>query len=389
MIGIECNSSKIYELLNEFSKEVKNNKFIKVPYWLWKSITNFVNDSVLIFPSLLTDHNGKQLLLLTNDEGGRLILDLDDNSIGAFFLLKLFVKGDEKDMSITLSNTTSSSALSSNSIYLDKATNTYWSDSITGTTSCYNVLDDIYNISDEINGLKNEVNNLKKNLLNKEESKDMKGFNFDFGPCANDNIRMSMYGLAVKNSAGVYVAYDTKNREIIDVDIFNFDAKKYLFKIPVAIKDVRVGDTIIHNGTPMFVIGLSPESGYGFICVDPKAGEEKVILPTRNMFGFNFLTRVVSLFNMNGDFVAPDANNPFGNMLPLMMLGDNKDIDPMALVMMMNGGNLDMSNPMMMYFMMKDNKNTDLLPMFMMMNMNQSQRKPHEPCRCHGDHSNN
>ena len=381
MIGIECNSSKIYELLNEFSKEVKNNKFTRVPYWLWKSITNFVNDSVMVFPSLLTDQDGKQLLLLTNDEGGRLILDLDDNSIGTFFLLKLFVKGDEKDMSITLSNTTSSSsALSSNYICYDK--NSYWSDSITGTTSYYNV-------SDEINGLKNEVNNLKKNLLNKEESKDMKGFNFDFGPCANDNIRMSMYGLAVKNNAGVYVAYNAKDREIVDVDILNFDAKKYLFKIPVAIKDVSVGDTIIHNGVPMFVIGLSPDNGYGFICVDPKVGEEKVILPTRNMFGFNFITKVVSLFDMNGGFTAPSVNSPFGNMLPLMMLGDNKDIDPMMIMMMMNDGNFDTSNPMMMYFMMKDNKNTDLLPMFMMMNMGHGFRKPQEPCRCHGDHSNN
>ena len=382
MVGIECNGSKIHDLLTEFSKEVKNNKFIRIPHWLWKSIIDFANDSVIVFPSLLTDEKGNPLLLLSNDVDNRIEFDPYDNSIGAFFLLKLFLEGDEKDMSITLSNTTSSSSAVSSSNYICYDNNSYWSDSITGTTSYYNV-------SDEINGLKNEVNNLKKNLLNKEESKDMKGFNFDFGPCTNDNIRMSMYGIAVKNSAGVYVAYDTKNREIIDVDIFNFDAKKYLFKIPVAIKDVRVGDTIIHNGTPMFVIGLSPESGYGFICVDPKAGEEKVILPTRNMFGFNFLTRVVSLFNMNGDFVAPDANNPFGNMLPLMMLGDNKDIDPMALAMMMNGGNLDMSNPMMMYFMMKDNKNTDLLPMFMMMNMNQPQRKPHEPCRCHGDHSNN
>ena len=217
----------------------------------------------------------------------------------------------------------------------------------------------------------------------------MKGFNFDFGPCANDNIRMSMYGLAVKNNAGVYVAYNAKDREIVDVDILNFDAKKYLFKIPVAIKDVSVGDTIIHNGVPMFVIGLSPDNGYGFICVDPKVGEEKVILPTRNMFGFNFITKVVSLFDMNGGFTAPSVNSPFGNMLPLMMLGDNKDIDPMMIMMMMNDGNFDTSNPMMMYFMMKDNKNTDLLPMFMMMNMGHGFRKPQEPCRCHGDHSNN
>ena len=42
-----------------------------------------------------------------------------------------------------------------------------------------------------------------------EESKKMdnKIFNFDFGPLKSDNVRMSMYGLAVKNRDGNYVAW--------------------------------------------------------------------------------------------------------------------------------------------------------------------------------------
>lgn len=42
----------------------------------------------------------------------------------------------------------------------------------------------------------------------KEESNKMdnKIFNFDFGPLKSDNVRMSMYGLAVKNRDGNYVA---------------------------------------------------------------------------------------------------------------------------------------------------------------------------------------
>ena len=101
------------------------------------------------------------------------------------------------------------------------------------------------------------------------------------------------------------------------------------------------------------------------------------------MFGFNFITKIVSMFDAFG--TAPTADQPFGNMLPFMLMGDNKDIDPMMMFMMMSGGNFDMSNPMMMYFMFKDgNKGSDMLPMLMMMNM-QNQGK-HE-CHCNHDHN--
>lgn len=49
-----------------------------------------------------------------------------------------------------------------------------------------------------------------------------------------------------------------------------------------------------------------------------------------------------------------------------MMMGDN-GIDPMML-MLMNGGKMDMSNPMMMYMLMKDGNANDMLPLMLMMN---------------------
>jgi hypothetical protein len=98
------------------------------------------------------------------------------------------------------------------------------------------------------------------------------------------------------------------------------------------------------------------------------------------MFGFNFMTKVVSLFGAFTD--APTADQPFGNMLPFLMMGENKDIDPMMMFFMMNqGGTNVMANPMMMYFMMKDNKDFD--PMMLMFMMNQPQ--PHA-CHC-GKHA--
>ena len=83
------------------------------------------------------------------------------------------------------------------------------------------------------------------------------------------------------------------------------------------------------------------------------------------MFGFNFVTKIVSLFNTVGDN-APTPDAPFGNMLPFMLMNEDTDkIDPMMMMFMM-GNKMDMSNPMMMYFMMKDNKDSDVLPLLFM-----------------------
>ena len=224
-------------------------------------------------------------------------------------------------------------------------------------------------IDDRINKVLNEQNTFN-NVDDKKGNNKMKAFNFDFGPCTNENIRMSMYGLAVKNANGTWVSYNPESKEIIDVDIFNFDGGKFLYKMPVAVKDVKVGDIVIHNRKAMFVIDVSDA---GMTAIDPQVGEEKKILLTKSPFGFNFATKVVSLFNMTSDAPTPDA--PFGNMLPFLMLSENSgefDMNTMLMLSMMGGQfGMDFSkNPMMMYFLMKDPKNADdLLPLMFMGNL--------------------
>ena len=212
---------------------------------------------------------------------------------------------------------------------------------------------------------------------NKKEKDTMKGFNFDFGPCTNDNVRMSIYGLAVKNGNDEWVSYNPSTAQIINVDILNFDGRKFMFKMPVAINDIAVGDIIIHNKVPMFVIGKSEDDNGAVIAVDARAGEEKKILPTVSPFGFNFVTKVVSLFSaMDG---TPSPDTPFGNFLPFMLMGEDKNIDPMMLMFMMQGGNTSniFGNPMMMYFLCGDKmKDNSMLPFMMMMNQSQGTINP-------------
>ena len=226
---------------------------------------------------------------------------------------------------------------------------------------------DVYNLTDRLNDIEKSVNDLKnKNNDKNKENKNMNGFNFDFGPCG-DTVRMSMYGMAVKNANGEWVSYDTKKHEIINVDIFNLaNGGKYFYKMPVAINQIAEGDIIIHNKKPVFVVGKNEEIG-AFNAIDVYNGELKVVVPTKSCFNLNFYTKIISLFDFIGS--EPSADQPFGNMLPFMMVGEGKDFDPVMMMMLMsqqNGTDM-MANPMLMYMMLKDNKNSDMLPLMFMM----------------------
>lgn len=278
--------------------------------------------------------------------------------------------GYDLDSSTSISNygtTTDNTRLNADQLiyngYADKISTDHYANSWIGIT-------DTKVDKAEFDALQRKVEeHLKKENKNKCEENNtmMKGINFDFGPCGN-TVRLSMYGMAIQNISGEWVSYNPDSREIINVDVFNMaDGGKYMYKMPVAIADVKEGDIVIHNRVPMFVTAIN-ENGT-FEVTDVRAGETKNIIPTRNMFGFNFMTKVVSMF---GAFTnAPTADQPFGNMLPFLMLnGENgKDIDPMMFMFMMNqGGNTGM-NPMMWYFMFKDNKDIDPAVMWMITSM--------------------
>lgn len=211
------------------------------------------------------------------------------------------------------------------------------------------------------------------NQMNKEEkeNKDMNFFkNFEFGPVKNDSVRLSPYGLAVQNMDKAWVAYDGNQEAIIDVDVFNFEGKNLIYKIPAAPHTIHAGDMIVHQGKAMYVLHDVEEGDTSIVVIDPRAGESKEILPTRSPFGFNFVTKLVSLLDMSG--IGANTDSPFGNLLPLALMGD-KDCDAgtmMAMMMMMNNGNcdFDMSDPMTMlaFTCGNDSDKTMLLSMMLM-----------------------
>lgn len=217
----------------------------------------------------------------------------------------------------------------------------------------------------------NKTDCVKYNDEKEEENKNMfnlKGmFNgMEFGAVKGDMFKMSMYGVAFKNEDR-YVAYDINNNEMIDVDVMNFDADGLIMQMPVAISAVKAGDIIMHQGKPVIV----KTSATALKVIEPATSEVKQILPIKNMFGFNFVTKVMPLIDFST--VGASSDNPFGNMMPLiamssMMDGEQDSMKTMLMMNMMNGGSMDMQS--MMPLMLLGNKdNSSMLETIMMMNM--------------------
>ena len=352
--GKRVTAQQLADWLAVFADEVAAGKWKKMPYVDWrylqaelkrvKSTNNFCLVS-MVNGTL----DGLTVIIPPDAEyfDNAVVVDVGDKSFGGFLWEKVpLMRNDfirRADYQIAYEH------LPSPGDYLARSYETYLENVPTNQFNYYT-----------------QINKETTIMKNEEENKNM--FNFDFGPCG-DTVRLSMYGIAVKNVNGNYVSYDKINDEIIDVDILNFEGGQYCYKMPVAITGVKVGDTVIHAKKPMFVLKV----GAGDLTViDVVNGEKKTIMPTKSMFGFDFVTKVISLVDSFGGAGAT-ADSPFGNMLPLLLLSDKKcDTNTLLALTMMNGGagNLT-SNPMMLYFLMGNKGGSkDIDPFMMMMLMN-------------------
>lgn len=406
----KLSGNEICDLFEDFNQNVYDNTLKKVSYDKWKTFKKLSQSKSSIYVEVMFDTlwDREFVTTLGDDKDSFTVVD-GDNSLGDFITTWVaipIVRGYCQDQNLPFVN--------SNGIFLSdeelvnqvkeiivspKQSEYYYEDGdsslIYATTnpntnySSYSIAVPNFNqafyctssnltatktiIGTPSNEIVSEVisNYTKENNNNTKEKESMNSmFNFDFGPVSSSAVRMSMYGLAVKNKDGKYVSYNAASEEIFDVEILNFDGAKFLYKMPVAIKDIAVGDIVIHNHIPMFVISI-PKDGKTLKVVDPVNGEKKEVMLTKSPFGFNFATKVVNFLAGAFDATNVSENNPFGNMWMLAALGNNKDISEFLPLMMMSGGNM---NPQMMipFMMMGDSKNSvkDILPMMMFMNMN-------------------
>ena len=161
---------------------------------------------------------------------------------------------------------------------------------------------------------------LKQQNNEKDNEKKMNN-EFNFGAYNNQNLRLSPYGMAIKNKEGKWVSYNKDNGQIIDVDIINIglDCSKIFFKIPKPVSSVNPGDIVLHNNIPVFVEEVKDKR---FIVINPYEGTELTILPATSPFGYNYVNVIISLTEFFG---SATENNPFGNLLPLILSGDSNN----------------------------------------------------------------
>ena len=372
--------------LNNFAARVRAKDYDRIPYINWQTIFGFtkLNPSKKIV--LAIDSTGKMTLTASNSQFNmncyamlplRSYLEdtYDELLVQAAARLAFNVNDLMAYKKEEISNSNYATVNTNTVLNTNYATTTDWTYTNKSDTTGY-IVNGTYSVDNtiqsEIGEIKVQLDQIISNKSeNKKEKKDMNFFkNFEFGPVKNDTVRLSPYGIAVKNLDGSWVSYDGASDSIIDVDVFNFEGKNLIYKIPVAPHTVRAGDMIVHQGKGMYVVADVCEGDTCISVIDPRAGESKEILFTKSPFNFTFVTKLVSLLDMSGIDANPD--NPFGNLWPLALMGD-KDCDAatmMAFMMMNNseGCSFDMSNPMMMYALMSGDNKDMLLPMMLMAN---------------------
>lgn len=388
-------ADQLGDVLNDFSFTVDEGDYKKLTYQTWRTLNRMRGDLQVYwsYPSSLKTAE----IDICETEGmapQAVHLLANDDSFGEFFYDRLLTHiedyshyRDVKDTSVHIPTTVGFAPKPAITMMAYNSTDPWCSLEDAWESELNKKVDicEINRIDKTLNELcesaalaapmnTNHTNNKENNVMN---------FNFDFGPVNPALVRMSMYGLAVKNKAGTWVSYNSNSDEIVDVDVLNFDGAKFLYRMPVAIKDITVGDVVIHNSAPMFVVSV-PQNGKTLTVVDTINGERKDIMLPRSPFGFNFATKVVNfLGNM---MTSANADNPFGNVWMLMaMSGEGENMNDVLPFLMMNNATVGMDNNVLMFMALNNTKDgsRDMLPWLLMsQSMNAA---PTHVCKCGGN----
>ena len=208
-----------------------------------------------------------------------------------------------------------------------------------------------------------EEKNMNKNMF----SGIMK--NFQFGKVDTDKIAYSMNGMAFKNQNGDYVVY---NADGTATNVSTLAFQMPLFAMPTALANIAAGDVIVHNKENEYVV-VKEVTKTAIVAIAPDRNEIVTIVPEQSIFGFAYYTKIISPMTMFNNQAS--ESNPFGNILPFMLMDDDNENDSMNIIMAMsmmnNGGGNSNMNILFPFMMLNGDKNNkDNLLMLMMMSGN-------------------
>ncbi len=377
--------------LRDFDKATKEKKYQRIEYKIWRELDNLITANKIKIEAEINSSNtfNKFTFYYPTTESKPYITLIPKENQFAQFISDWMGGVKDENKSEILWHENSDSQINNVKINYD---NTITINSNAGTVHtissdpCWDwnnlaICSSVDTYSDKINEMVESLAKLNKAvfdsdgniiLTEKENNNSMATtnntlnnmFNFDFGPVDNDFIRMSVYGYAIRNTDDKYVSYDIEHNRMMDVQILNFNCAGMFYKVPKPLNKIVVGDVVFHNGVPMFVREVS-EDRTRFTVIDPEEGTEKSILPAHSPFGFDYLTTLISL--MDGFDMPASEDNPFGNMLPLILMNNSKTSDQTLPLMLMMNGKMDMSNPLMLLALSDNNFNTNNPLMIMAM----------------------
>lgn len=223
------------------------------------------------------------------------------------------------------------------------------------------------------------INTIKTNTGGNDMNTNMFGNvmrNMKFGKVDTKDIKYSFKGIAFRTADNDYVCY---NSDFTFTNVGNMIIDMPIFAIPVCRDKIEVGDVILHNDQWVIVNDISENE---IKVAKPWNKEVAYVIPETSIFGFSYYTKVLNMFESFGN--AADSDNPFGNMLPFMLMsqgGDTKnDMTTMMMLMAMNGGEMNFDNPLMMMMLMGGDTKIDPMMMMIMMNGEMFGKK----CNCRG-----
>ena len=227
------------------------------------------------------------------------------------------------------------------------------------TADLANALDKIVNNNKIASSTTNKED---KNMFNKMFSK------YKFGKLDTKDIAYSMNGIAFRTSDGSYVVY---NKDLTFTNVDNLVMDIPVFVMPVPLSKIKSGDVIVHYGagSTVFVIVDSINDTDIFIS-DPHTRERKNLIPEKSIFGFDFVAKVMTPNTM----FAADQSNPFGNMLPFMLMDEDANTDNLSFMMLFGqcSGETSWANQYLPFMLMNKGDNDMFKYMALMQMMNQN-----------------
>ena len=256
-------------------------------------------------------------------------------------------------------------------ITADTLLNGHDDENYTLTDKGYEYLNDLEkNLEKSINLALSQVEEKEKE---REERKNMDNLfgNLGFGKYKGERFKLSMNGIAVYQPAtNKYTVYNKDNNEFVDATNLLFDIKDALFLLPAV--EVNVGDTIIHEQKPYFIVSTDNE----IKAVSYEDCTQTVLIPKSTMFGIKYFTKVFSMFGDNFAATGDIFANPM--MLMALMEGKSNDFTQLMLLNSMSKGDLG-SNPMALAMMLKGDKGDDSLSTIALMSMFNNGTNPFAP----------